>query len=222
MNELTIYHAPLTCARVALVALEESGTKYANQLINVMKGEQKSPAYLAIHPDGKVPALRVGDRVITENAAILLYLHARFPEAGLLPLTENPLDRARAWSDLVWCSSTLHPIARQIRAPFHYTNGNTDDVAAKGRDAIGPIMLRLQDRFSDGSWWYGERWSIIDAYLSWVFAACSTVDFDASAYPAVAAHSERMRSRPSFQRMLDRERAAMEAAGVQLPRGVTL
>ncbi|MDP9083941.1 MAG: glutathione S-transferase family protein [Pseudomonadota bacterium] len=202
-----------------MTALEEAGAQYDDQLINVMKGEQKGPDYLAINPSGKVPTLKVGARILTENAAILLYLDARFPDAALLPAGPALLDRAAGWSDLVWCSSTLHPIARQIRAPFHYTVGNIEEVKAKGVEAIQLLLPRLERRFAAGEWWYGPQWSIIDVYLSWVCATASP-GFDVPAYPAVAAHTGRVRARPSFQRMLEREGAAMRASGMQLPPGV--
>ena len=71
------------------IVLEEIGTPYQRQLVNLARGEHKSDAYLKINPHGKVPALAVDDTVLTENVAILTYLARRFPEAHLLPEAQS-------------------------------------------------------------------------------------------------------------------------------------
>ncbi len=219
-NDLKLYFCPLTCARVTMTALEQTGASYEVQAVDIMRGEQKSPDYLAVNPQGKVPALKIGESVLTENVAILLYLADRFPQAGLLPSPPALVDRAKIWSDLVYCSSTLHPLARQIRAPFHYSSKTPEDVLAKGTESIKPVLAMLENRFAAGSWWYGAHWSIIDVYISWVSLTVASTGFDMSSYPAVNEHNARVRLHPSFQRMLSREGAVMEAAGLQLPPGV--
>ena len=62
---------------------------------------------------------------------------------------------------------------------------------------------------SSATWWYGEQWSIVDVYLYWVFSTAAKGAFNMEDYPALAAHAERVRARPSFQRALARERAAV-------------
>jgi len=219
MDDLVFYFCPLTCGRVTMTALEQAGAAYDARLINVMKGENKTPDYLAINPQGTVPALQVGDRVLTENASLVLYIADRFPDAALFPQSGDLVERARMRSDLIWCSATLHPIARQIRAPRHYTLGDAEAVKAKGSEAITPVLERLEQRLAGGAWWYGERWSIIDVYLSWIYEAVK-IGVDVCPYPALAAHNEHLRAWPSFERMRKREAAEMEAVGMTLPPGV--
>jgi Glutathione S-transferase, N-terminal domain len=71
---------------------------YALQLVSIPKGQQQAPEYLNVNPRGKIPALRAGDGVLTENVAILTYVARSFPQARLL--REEPTDMARCISQM--------------------------------------------------------------------------------------------------------------------------
>src|SRR5258708_33127947 len=80
---LTLYYAPGACSMAAHIVLEESGEKYQPQKVDLAGGEQRTEAYLKIHPLGRVPALRLDDgEPLAENTAILPYLGKRL---GLWP-----------------------------------------------------------------------------------------------------------------------------------------
>ena len=83
MAKLTLYHASPSRSSIVLWMLEELGEPYDIHLVELRKGENLQPDYLAINPMGKVPALRHGDTVITEVAAICTYLADEFPAAKL-------------------------------------------------------------------------------------------------------------------------------------------
>src|SRR5215467_2390239 len=83
-DELTLYTNPMSRGRVVRWMLEEVGRPYRTELLDYGT-TMKAPAYLAINPMGKVPALRHGDTVVTEAAAICAYLADAFPAAGLAP-----------------------------------------------------------------------------------------------------------------------------------------
>jgi glutathione S-transferase len=91
-DELVFYTNPMSRGRIVRWMLEEVGQPYKTELLDYAS-TMKAPAYLAINPMGKVPALRHGDTVITECAAICAYLADAFPAAGLAP---PHTDRARA------------------------------------------------------------------------------------------------------------------------------
>ena len=91
-EELIFYTHPQSRGRIARWMLEEVGQPYRTELLDYAS-TMKAPEYLAINPMGKVPALRQGDTVITECAAICAYLADAFPAAGLAP---PHTDRARA------------------------------------------------------------------------------------------------------------------------------
>lgn len=86
---ITLYTHPWSRARVARWMLEETGLPYATEVLQYGT-TMKAPAYRAINPMGKVPALKQGDTVVTENAAILLYLADLVPEKKLAPPVGTP------------------------------------------------------------------------------------------------------------------------------------
>jgi len=83
MAKLTLYHAAPSRSSIVRWMLEELGAPYDIHLLSLAKGEQSAPDYLAVNPMGKVPALKHGDAVITEAAAICTYLADEFPHARL-------------------------------------------------------------------------------------------------------------------------------------------
>src|ERR1700755_426879 len=83
-NELVFYTNPRSRGRIARWMLEEVGQPYRTEILDFAT-TMKAPAYLAINPMGKVPALRHGDIVVTETAAICAYLADGFPQATLAP-----------------------------------------------------------------------------------------------------------------------------------------
>jgi len=83
MADLTLYHAAPSRSSIVRWMLEEIGEPYDIHVLALSKGEQLAPEYKAINPMGKVPALRHGDAIVTEAAAICTYLADEFPAAGL-------------------------------------------------------------------------------------------------------------------------------------------
>ena len=90
MPKLTLYHAAPSRSSIVRWMLEEVGEPYDIQHASLSKGETRTPDYLAINPMGKVPALRHGDVVLTETAAICTYLADEFPHAKLNIPIGNP------------------------------------------------------------------------------------------------------------------------------------
>jgi glutathione S-transferase len=83
MSSLTLYHAAPSRSSIALWMLEEVGEPFDIHLLSFKKGETRSADYLKVNPMGKVPALKHGDVVVTEAAAICTYLADAFPQAKL-------------------------------------------------------------------------------------------------------------------------------------------
>jgi glutathione S-transferase len=207
---VVLYAAPGTCAKVPMIALEEVGAPFEVRLIRFMKGEHRSSDFLRVNPLGKVPALVIDGETLTENVAILGYLDERFPEAGLLPRASGPLDRARRIADLCFCASTLHPIVTRIRLPqFFVEPENARSFWAKSCAALTPYFAVVEERLSQGPWWYGARWSAMDAYIYWVFWRVRGAGFDIAPFPRLADHAARMEDRPAVRRAVARE-AEME------------
>src|SRR4051794_40014156 len=90
MAKLILYHIAPSRSSIVHWMLEEVGEPYGIHLLSMKRGENRAPDYLAVNPMGKVPAIRHGDVVITEAAAICAYLADEFPRAGLNVPVGNP------------------------------------------------------------------------------------------------------------------------------------
>ena len=90
--DITFYHSPNTRSSGVRVLLEELGVPYRLHTLNMRAGEHLQETYRAINPMAKVPAIRHGEAVVTEQAAVYLYLADLFPEAGLAPAATDDED----------------------------------------------------------------------------------------------------------------------------------
>ena len=215
--DIELFMFPGACSRVTMTALEAAGLTYRTTMVNIMTMEQKSPAYLAVNPKAKVPALRVDDAIMTENAAILFFIDRQRPSARLLPRSDDAMADTRGLVDMIWCASTLHIMARQMRNPGRLTTGDTAGVHADGRIKFAHECEGISERVADGRWWYGERWSIVDVYLNWVYGVAEKGGFPLDDYPAIRQHDERVRADESFRRAFEREAATLERHKADLP-----
>lgn len=202
MPQLTLYYFPGSCSQVTLCALEEAGLDYALNLVNLAAGEQSGADYLKITPLGKVPALVIDGETLTENAAILVYIDALRPEAGLLPSDGSPRGRAETIAGLSFCSGTLHPQIRGILNPQRITGGDTAPVREKSIELATKSFSHAEKRIAAKGWWLGQ-WSIIDVYLQWAFSIAEKGGFDTAPYPQLMALRDRLSERAAFRRMLE-------------------
>lgn len=206
-----LFHAHTACTRVTLTALEQCGVDYDDQMLDMMAGEHRREAFLAINPQGKVPALMVDGKVLTENGAILTWLNREFPEAGLFPTPADDWQAARQLSDLFWLSSSWHPYVRANKVPFLWTTGDVEPVREKGRELLLPLVHQLEDHLSRQDWWYAGQWSIIDAYLWWACINAEIGGFPLDGFEAIGRWRERNEAHPALRRALAREESAYRA-----------
>jgi glutathione S-transferase len=201
--------APGTCARVPCILLEAASAQFETRLIRFLKGEHKSPAYKAINPQGKVPALQIDNTVLTENPAIIYYLHQRFPEAALLPTDADAKARAVLMADLSFCASTLHPIVTRIRLPHFFAGEQAARAVWENAcKAMDEYFQLIETRLVQGPWWYGNQWSALDAYLYWIFWRVEGAGYDVKRFPKFGDHKLRSEARPAVKRALAREAQA--------------
>lgn len=209
MTDLVLYHLPGACSRVTMTALEQVGAHYTDRAVDLRRGEQRGPEYLAVNPRGKIPALLVNGRLITENAAILWWLHGEHPKARLLPAADA-WGQAQQQSDLFWVSSAFHPSVRANMMPIRWTTGDPAPVRERGKQLIAPLLARLEARLAAQPWWYGNSWSILDTYLYWCYTTAEEGEYDLSGLDRIADHRRRVAEHPAFVRAIAREDAARE------------
>lgn len=201
---LVLHHAPGACSQVCLVALEEAGLDHEVRLVDMKAGEQMTPAYRAISPLGKVPALSVDGITIVENMAIQTYIAALRPEAGLFPEATAPLDQALRLSGLSFCGGTLHPIVRGLFNPGRISDGDVEGVRSMARSLADKSFGYAERQLAASGWWLGT-WSMIDVYLNWTLSIARRADYDVGRFPVLAALHERLMERPAFARALARD-----------------
>lgn len=218
MPELILYHMPRACGFVTMNALEEAELPYTLRAVNLMKKQQKAPEYMKMHPGGKVPLLLADGAPLTENAAILIYIDSLALDAGLLGHDGTAFMRSKAYSELIWCSSTFHPTARMLRMPVHFTDADPAPVQAKGKATIEGILAQNNERLSGQDWWMGDHWSVVDVYVLWcTMTATSTGLVPLDDYPSIQAHMKRVTDRPSFQSAFAKQEALQKEAGIEFP-----
>ena len=152
---LTLYTNPMSRGRIARWMLEEIGEPYETELLGY--GESmKAPAYLAINPLGKVPAIVHGERVVTENAAICAYLADAFPAAGLAPAAGDRADYYR------WLFFAAGPLEAAL---VNRTLGV--EVPAERRGMVGygevaTLLDMLETACTRHPYLAGERFTAVD------------------------------------------------------------
>lgn len=199
---LKLYYAPGACSLAAHVVLEEIGAAYETQAVNLRQGEQKQPAYLAINPKGAVPALATDHGVLTENVAILAYLAAKHPEAGLAPINDVYASAAQtAFNGFL--GSSVHPAVGRLlfsRPPMEGAERDTQQDLALSKLRI------VEESLFAGPWAMGPRYSAADPYLMvferWMRQAGL---LDAVAFPRLNDHLDRVQARPAVGRALAAE-----------------
>jgi glutathione S-transferase len=206
-----LFYSPGSCARVTAIALEEAQIDFKIRLVRLGQGEQKSSEFLSINPKARVPVLTVGGAVLTENVAIISYLNEAYPSANLLPSAETSLDRARQIADLCFCSSTLHPVVTRICIPRFFVDDAVAHAAVKD-SAIEAMRFHfglVEERLNKQEWWY-DRWSVVDAYLFWIWSRVHGCGFPTQEFAAFSQHAAKVERRPSVQRALRREQQALD------------
>ncbi len=150
----------------AEAVLAEAGAPYDFKVVSLEKNEQREPAFLAINPSGKMPALRLPEgQIVTESLAILLTLADHYPNAKLLPPQGGPA-RAQAYRWLAFMASEIYPMVEISDYPERFvTNGDAEALRQKARERIRERLL-IVERMCDGPWFLPSGFSIVDIYAA--------------------------------------------------------
>ena len=185
---LEFYFAPGSSSMAVHIALHETGAPFEARPLSFWNGEQKSPAYLAINPEGKVPTLVVNGEPLTEVAACLYYLARTFPKAKLFP----PNDVTRQAQVLSWMSfnaARLHPSRNQ------------------GQE-IAIAVTELADKRLGQRIWAAGEYSIADIHLFRLYWRFKNAFLPAEGrFPNLDGHYARMMKRPAVVKTIEVESA---------------
>jgi glutathione S-transferase len=203
--DIVLYYAPIACSLVPFVTLSEADAVFEVRALNMRKDEQRSSDYLKLNPKHKVPLLVVDGRPLSENVAIQIWIARNFPRATLLPA--DPWEELQAVSLLSWCASGMHPYLSRINSPSRVCD-LADAQDSVRRLAIGPLFesYRIADDLLAGREYFFGHFTAADAHFFWCFRRGLQFDLDLSGFPNCSAHFERMKRRPSVQKVLAYEK----------------
>jgi glutathione S-transferase len=197
-RRFTFFHAPNSRSTGVLTLLEELGCDYDLHVLNLRTGEQRRAEYLAVNPMGKVPAIRHGDAVVTEQPAVYLYLADLFPEAGLAPAIGDPL-RGPYLRWLVFYGSSFEPAVidkSQQRDPAPMASSPYGD--------YDTMLATLSGQLGRGPYLLGERFTAAD--VLWGVALAWTTAFKlVPLLPPIQSYVERVNARPAVARAREKD-----------------
>jgi glutathione S-transferase len=165
-RHVVLYHAPNSRSAGALMLIEELGADHELHVLDLKKGQQRQPAYLAVNPMGKVPAIVHGGALVTEQGAVYLYLSDLYPEAGLAPPIGDPL-RGPFLRWLFFYGSSFEPavtdraMKRDPAPPSTSPYGDWDTMLGTltAQLARGPYLLGEHFSAADVLWGSALRWT---------------------------------------------------------------
>jgi glutathione S-transferase len=209
-SSLRLYYSPKACSLASHIALEESGLGFEAACVDIRAGANAKPEYLSIVPSGTVPALAVGDSIVTESQAILSFI-ADISGEDLLP-RPGTLARAKAHEWMNWISSTLHVTYRSIFRPQVYAGEDAAAAVAVHAHAVGKLKKNLAEverRLGEAPYALGASFSVVDAYLFvfYLWSFDERIKTEVPAGPRYSALASRLWARPKVRAAVARERA---------------
>jgi glutathione S-transferase len=205
-DTLTLFHAPMSRSTGVLVLLEELQAPHRLHVLDLKAGTQRDPAFLAVNPMGKVPAILHGGALVSEQAAIYLYLADQFPAAGLAPPIGDPL-RGPYLRWMVFYGSCFEPAivdrAMKRDAPPRQMSPYGDSEA---------VLATLDRQLAAGPYLLGDRFSAAD--VLWGMALGWTTAWKlVPETPAITAYLARINARPAMARAKARDAELAAAQG---------
>lgn len=187
---MKLYHHPFTRAANVVWMLEETGLPYELEYVDARAGEQKAESFLALNPMGKLPTLVDEDVVLTESAAIGLYLGDR--AEGCAPAIDDPR-RAAYYRWILFGPSVVEPCCYAHGAKWEY------QPASAGWGTYEAMHATLEHAIGDGPWLLGDMFSMADVCLGGTIGYMTRFGM-LEKRPSFMAYLDRLGERPAFQR----------------------
>jgi glutathione S-transferase len=205
-EDLVFYTNPMSRGRIVRWMLEEVGQPYRTEVLEY-ETSLKSPEYLAINPMGKVPAIRHGDTVVTEGAAICAYLADAFPQAGLAPPATSKL-RGPYYR---WLFFAAGPVEAAVTNKVMGFEVPEDRRRMAGYGCLADTLNALEGATPAEGWWLGEQFTAADVYvgaqLGWGLQF-GTIE----KRPVFESYVARLQARPAYVRASGIDDGLMAAA----------
>lgn len=205
MTDLVLYHAVPSRSMTVHWMLEELGVPYEIELLQLETEEHKREEYLAVNPMGKVPALRHGEIVVTETAAICAYLAEVFPEAGMdVPVGSNLRGEYLRWM-------FFSPVTVEPAVLWKALGSVVTEVDYQPFAELATVARTLQSALRGREFIVGEHFSAADVMIG------SSIMWGTQLMPVMPVHPElveywgRLEQRPAWQRASSADQKIMAA-----------
>lgn len=188
------------------IGLELKGLAYDQVPHDLRKNEQQDAAYRDLNPQGLVPALQVGDRVLTQSAAILEWLEETHPTPSLLPGDAGDRAAVRAMAALIACD--IHPlnnlrVLKSLRGDFGADQSAVDAWAGRwitpGFEALEALVSE-KDGVGEKDWCFGDGPTLADVYLVPQLYSARRFHVPLQSFPRLLAIEANAVAHPAFQR----------------------
>ena len=202
----TLYYAPGAASLAVHWMLIEIGEPHELKRLDLDAGDQDKPEYLRLNPNGMVPTLVVDGTPLFESAALLMLLAERHPQAGFSPPESSPA-RAAYLTWMFHLSNTLQPAFRNWFYSAEAAGAAAETAAreyARPRIEAGFDRIEAQLK-SAGPYLLGERVLAVDFLATMLMRWSRNMPKPATSWPAIAAYVARMKGRPSFKALYERE-----------------
>lgn len=201
---IELFLSPGSCSLAPHIALEESGLPFVRHVVPIAERAHLAPDYLRVNSQGRLPALRMGNSVVTEAPAVLMTVAALAPRAGLEPRDSMLRGRMLEW--LGFLSSSVHIAFAQLWRPERFLPASADALAFKAEalEIIARHFDQVERRLGEGPWALGTDYSLADPFLAvfWRWGRARLEWNMGGRFPRWTAHTTRMRSRPAVTRAL--------------------
>jgi maleylpyruvate isomerase len=186
------------------IALDLKGLDYGYVSVDLRKNEHQGVAFKTLNPQGLVPALLDGDRVLTQSVAIIEWLEERYPTPALLPTDVNDRAHVRALAALVGCD--IHPVNNKRILDTLRSSFGADDVAinhwcgtwiSDGFDAFEALLATDTQR---SGFSFGNTPTIADAYLIPQIESARRFKVDLGRWPLIMEVNAKCGAMDAFQR----------------------
>ena len=203
---IVVYHHPFSRAANVVWMLEELEVPYELRFIDIAAGAQKAPEILALNPMGKLPILVDGDAVVTETAAVGLYLADRYSYGRLAPKVDDP-SRAKYLRWSFFAPSVIEPAALAKASNWTYRDSQA------GWGSYDAVLSSIESAIGEGPYLLGSSFSMADVIFG------GTVRFMLAfkliePRPRFSAYAERLGARPALKRAEARNAAIRDERGL--------
>lgn len=203
---VVLYHHPFSRAANVIWMLEEVGIPYELRHVDILKGGQKAPEILALNPMGKLPILTDGDTVVTESAAIALYLGDRYSYGTLAPRVDDPARGTYLrWS--FFAPSVIEPGAMAKMANWTFKDGQA------GWGSYDAMLAAMESAVEGRDFVLGDTFSMADVVFGGTLRYMLAFKM-LEPRPSLQAYADRLAARPALQRSEARNAAIRKERGL--------